>query len=96
MVGLAAVETKDSEDEYLVGWIKDDEEDTWYIQCSPKRCPLFNLEILYDANEYAKRGYELAVHMMIRLIVTFDAKEGFTQNLKLRLVLQEVRNPSQS
>lgn len=30
MVGLTAVETKDSEDECFVGWIKDDEEDTWY------------------------------------------------------------------
>lgn len=93
MVGLAAVETNDSEDECCVGWIKDDEDDTWYSALRSVGLALILKYCMMQMNTPKGDVYELAVHMMIRSIVTFDVKDGFTQNLKLRLVCKKSETP---
>lgn len=93
MVGLAAVETKDSKDECSIGWIKDDEDDTWYNALRTVALSLILKYCMMQMNTPKGDVYELAVHMMIRSVVTFDVKDGFTQDLKLRLVCKKSETP---
>lgn len=93
MMGLAAVETIDSEDEGFVGWIKDDEDDTWYSALRSVGLALILKYCMMQMNTPKGDVYELAVHTMIRSIVTFDVKDGFTQDLKSRLVCKKSESP---
>lgn len=93
MVGMAAVETTDSEDERCVGWIKGDEDGTWYSALRSVGLALILKYCMMQMNTPKGDVYELAVHMMIRSIVTFDVKDGFTQDLKLRLVCRKSETP---
>lgn len=93
MVGLAAVETNDSEDESCVGWIKDDKDDTWYSALRSVGLALILKYCMMQMNMPNGDVYELAVQMMIRSIVTFDVTDGFTQDLKLRLVCKKSDTP---
>lgn len=89
MVGLAAVETNYSEDESFVGWIKDNEDDIWYSSLRSVGLALILKYCMMQMNTSKGDVYELAVHMMIRSIVTFEVKDGFTQELKSRLVCKK-------
>lgn len=93
MVGLAAVETNDSGDGCCVGWIKSDEDDTWYSALRSVGLALILKYCMMQMNTPKGDVYELAVHMMIRSIVTFDVKDGFAQDLKLRLVCKKSETP---
>lgn len=93
MVGLAAVETNYSDDESFVGWIKDDEDDTWYSALRSAGLVLILKYCMMQMNMPKGDIYELAVHMMIRSIVTFDVKDGFTPALKSRLVCKKTESP---
>lgn len=93
MVGLAAVETEETEDECLVGWIKDDEDDIWYNALRSVGLALILKYCMMQMKTPKGDVYDLAIHMMIRSIVTFDVKDGFTQDLKLRLVCKKSESP---
>lgn len=93
MVGLAAVETKDSEDDCFVDWILDDKDDVWYNALRTVALSLVLKFCMMQMNTPKGEVYELAVKMMMRSVVTFDVKEGFAHNLKLRLVCKKANTP---
>lgn len=94
MVGLAAVETENSEDDCFVGWIRDDKDDAWYNALRTVALSLVLKFCMMQMNTPKEEFYELAVKMMMRSVLTFDAvKEGFAHKLKLRLVCKKANTP---
>lgn len=93
MVGLASVETKDSGDACFVDWIRDDNDDAWYNALRTVALSLILKFCMMQMHAPKGEVYELAVQMMLRSVVTFDIKEGFTQELKLRLVCKRSDTP---
>lgn len=94
MVGLAAVETENSEDDCFVGWIRDDKDDAWYNALRTVALSLVLKFCMMQMNTPKGEVYELAVKMMMRSVLTFDAvKEGFAHKLKLRLVCKKANTP---
>lgn len=94
MVGLAAVETENSEDDCFVGWIRDDKDDAWYNALRTVALSLVLKFCMMQMNTPKGEVYELAVKIMMRSVLTFDAvKEGFAHKLKLRLVCKKANTP---
>lgn len=94
MVGLAAVETDNSEDDCFVGWIRDDKDDAWYNALRTVALSLVLKFCMMQMNTPKGEVYELAVKIMMRSVLTFDAvKEGFAHKLKLRLVCKKANTP---
>lgn len=93
MIGLAAVETKNLEDDCFVDWIRDDGDNVWYNALRTVALSLVLKFCMMQMNTPKGEVYKLAVKMMMRSEVTFDIKEGFVHDLKLRLVCKKANTP---
>ena len=86
LVGFAAVETQDTPSENFVGWLKNNEDGSWYRHLC---CAALILILKYSMMSMGmpeSNIYELTILAIMRFVLTFNLSNGIAETTKLGLV----------
>lgn len=86
MVGFAAIETEDTPEENMVGWLKNDEDDGWYRHLRTAALMLILKYSMLAMGLPEGDLYDLTVAAMMRSVLTFSSINGENEPRKYELV----------
>ncbi len=91
LVGFAAVETQDTPSENFVGWLKNDEDGSWYRHLYSATLMLILKYSMLSMGTPEGDIYNLTISAMMRSVLTFSLSDGIAETTKLGLVCRSSR-----
>ena len=91
LVGFAAVETQDTPSENFVGWLKNDEDGSWYRHLRSAALMLILKYSMLLMGMPEGDIYDLTVSAIMRSVLTFSLSNGIAETTKLGLVCRPGR-----
>ncbi len=91
LVGFAVMETQDTPSENFVGWLKNDEDGSWYQHLCSSALMLILKYLMLLMGMSEGDIYDLTISAMMRSVLTFSLSDGIAKTTKLGLVCRRGR-----